>query len=192
MVYGGPVIYPAEQSGAILRFYRDFIAGAPPELSAFFGFHIAPPAPFVPEHLHGAIACAIVVCYTGPLDQAEAAVKPIRDAGPVALDLMGPMPYPALNALFDALLPPGLHHSWKADSVSELTDAAIEVHTEHGPRVPNYLSLMHLYPLDGAVHRVAADATAFGYRDATFVHISAGINPDPANMAAHTAWVRNY
>jgi FAD/FMN-containing dehydrogenase len=191
-VYGGPVFYPVEAAGQVMRFYRDFIAQAPRELSAFFGFHIAPPAPFVPEHLHGAIACAIVTCYTGPLERAEAAVQPIREAAPVALDLMGPIPYPALNAMFDALLPPGLQHYWKADFDTELTDAAIDVHTRFGPKVPNFLSLMHLYPLDGAVHDVPAEATAFSYRDVEFVHIIAGIDPDPANMSAHTAWVRDY
>ena len=191
-VYGGPVFYPVAQSGAILRFYRDFIAQAPPELSAFFGYHIAPPAPFVPDHLYGHAVCAIVTCYTGPLDQAEQAVEPIRAAGPVALDLMGPMPYPALNGMFDALLPPGLQHYWKADFVAELTEAAIAVHTEHGPRVPNFQSLMHLYPLDGAVRQVAWDTTAFSHRDVRFVHIVAGIDTDPANMPAHTAWVRDY
>jgi FAD/FMN-containing dehydrogenase len=191
-VYGGPVFYPVEAAGDVMRFYRDFIAQAPPELSAFFGFHIAPPAPFVPEALHGATACAIVACYTGPLEEAEAAVRPIREAGPVALDLMGPLPYPALNGLFDALLPPGLQHYWKADFDQELSDEAIDVHVEFGPQVPNFMSLMHLYPLGGAVQDVGPEETAFSHRDARFVHIIAGIDTDAAAMPAHTAWVRDY
>jgi FAD/FMN-containing dehydrogenase len=191
-VYGGPIFFPASASEQVLRFYRDFIADAPRELSAFFGYHIAPPAPFVPEHLHGHTACAIVVCYTGPMERAEAAVKPIREAGPVALDLAGPMPYPVLNSLFDDLLPAGLQHYWKADFVNELSDDAIAVHAEHGPHVPNVTSLMHLYPLDGAVHDVAEGDTAFSHRDARFVHIIAGIDSEPANMPAHREWVRSY
>jgi hypothetical protein len=102
------------------------------------------------------------------------------------------MPYPALNSLFDALLPAGLQHYWKADFDRELTDAAIAVHEEYGPRVPNFLSLMHLYPLNGAVQNVAAGDTAFSYRDVKFVHIIAGIDTEAANMPAHTAWVRDY
>jgi len=191
-VYGGPVFYPAAEGAQILRFFRDFIAEAPPELSAFFGYHVAPPAPFVPEQLHGHAACAIVACYTGPLAQAEAAVAPIRAAGTVALDLMGTLPYPALNSLFDALLPPGMQHYWKADFDTELADEAIAAHAEYGPKVPNFMSLMHLYPLDGAVQRVAPDGTAFSYRDVSFCHIIAGVDPDPAAMPAHTAWVRDY
>jgi UDP-N-acetylenolpyruvoylglucosamine reductase len=191
-VYGGPIFYPAAAGADVLRFFREFIADAPREMSAFFGYHVAPPAPFVPEHLHGHPACAIVVCYTGPLDRAEPAVKPIREAAPVGLDLMGPMPYPALNSLFDALLPPGLQHYWKADFDAELSDEAIAVHAEYGPDVPNFMSLMHLYPLDGAVHDVARDDTAFSYRDVKFSHIIAGIDPDPAAMPAHRDWVRAY
>jgi FAD/FMN-containing dehydrogenase len=191
-VYGGPIFFPVDASGDVLAFFRDFIADAPREVSAFFGYHVAPPAPFVPEHLHGHTACAIIPCYTGPLDQAEAAIKPIREAAPVALDLAGPRPYPALNSLFDPLLPAGLHHYWKADFDRDLTDEAIAIHTEHGPQVPNFLSLMHLYPLDGAVHDVASDTTAFNYRDVKFAHIIAGVDTDPANMPAHTAWVRDY
>ena len=143
-VYGGPIFYPAEASAQVLTFFREFIASAPREISAFFGYHEAPPAPFVPEPLWGHKACAIVVCYTGPLEDAEAAIRPIREAGPVALDLCGPIPYPALNSMFDALLPHGLNHYWKADFVRELSDAAIEVHAAHGPRVPNFFSLISI------------------------------------------------
>ena len=192
VVYGGPIFYPASAAEQVTRFYREFIAGAPRELNAFFGFHVAPPAPFVPEHLQGHAACAIVVCWTGPLDQAEAAVKPIREAAPVGLDLMGPLPYPALNSLFDALLPAGLHHYWKADFVKELTDDAIAIHADYGPRVPNYMSLMHLYPLDGAVHDVPVDSAAFSQREVKFSHIIAGIDSEPGNMPAHRDWVRSY
>jgi FAD/FMN-containing dehydrogenase len=110
----------------------------------------------------------------------------------VSLDLMGPIPYPALNSLFDALLPAGLQHYWKADSDNELTDKAIEVHAEYGAQVPNFMSLMHLYPLDGAVQDVPKDGTAFSHRDVKFAHIIAGIDSDPANMPAHRDWVRSY
>jgi hypothetical protein len=146
----------------------------------------------VPEALHGHKACAIVVCYTGPMEETEAAVAPIRNAAPVALDLCGPIPYPALNSMFDALLPHGLHHYWKADFARELTDEAIAMHAQHGPQVPNFRSLMHIYPLDGAVQEVGKDDTAFTYRDVNFTHIIAGIDSGPEQMSAITEWVRDY
>ena len=102
------------------------------------------------------------------------------------------MPYPALNALFDGLLPRGLQHYWKAVFVSDLTDEAIAAHLEHGPRVPVVTSAMHLYPINGACHDVAPGATAFGHRDATYACVIAGMWPDPADNQAHTRWVRDY
>lgn len=191
-VYGGPVFYPVSASADVLAFYREFIANAPRELSAFFGYHVAPPAPFVPEELHGHNACVIVACWTGGLEDGERMLKPIREAGPIALDLAGPIPYPALNSMFDALLPYGLHHYWKADYVRNLDDASIAIHADYGALTPNFMSLMHLYPMNGAIQDVDASATAYAHRDANFVHIIAGIDSDPANMPAHTSWVRDY
>lgn len=191
-VYGGPIFFPAAAGADILAFYRDFVTTAPRELGLFFGFHEAPPAPFVPEALHGAKACMIQTCWTGKPEEAEAVLRPIREAGPVALDLAGPIPFPALNSMFDALLPYGLHHYWKADYAAEISDGAIAVHTKYGPQIPNFFSLMHLYPLDGAMQEVPSSAMAYAQREAQFIHIIAGVDSDPANMPAITQWVRKY
>jgi FAD/FMN-containing dehydrogenase len=94
--------------------------------------------------------------------------------------------------MFDDLLPHGLHHYWKADFDDELTDEAIAIHAEHGPQVPTVPSLVHIYPLDGAVHDVAPDATPFAHRNVKFTHIIAGVDSDGANMPARREWVRNY
>ena len=106
---------------------------------------------------------------------------------------VGAMPYAALNSAFDALYPPGgLQHYWKANFVTELTDAAIDAHLEFGPKVPVVNSTMHIYPINGACHRVAPDATAFAYRNATFATVIAGMWPDAADNEANIKWVRDY
>jgi FAD/FMN-containing dehydrogenase len=102
------------------------------------------------------------------------------------------MPYPALNSAFDGLYPAGLQHYWKANFVKELTDDAIEAHLEHGPKVPAVNSTMHIYPINGACHRVPADTTAFGHRDANFATVIAGMWPDAAQNKANIKWVRDY
>jgi len=51
---------------------------------------------------------------------------------------------------------------------------------------------MHMYPIDGAAARVPADATAFANRDGGWAAVIAGIDPDPANAGAVTAWARDY
>ena len=134
----------------------------------------------------------MVAAWAGPLDEGEKALKPFHDVAPVVAEFVGPMPYPALNSAFDGLVPPGLQHYWKASFVGELTDGAIAAHLEHGPKIPTMNSALHIYPIDGAVHRVASDATAFAYRDANFATVIAGMWPDPADNDANTAWVRDY
>jgi FAD/FMN-containing dehydrogenase len=192
-IYGGPMFFELDQAGDLLRFYRDFIVDAPEQLGCFPAYQIAPPLPFIPEDRHGEPFIAMVTCWAGDLGAGEKALEPIRDVAPRVAEMVGPMPYPALNSAFDALVPPGLHHYWKANFVKELTDDAIAAHLEHGPKVPAVNSTMHIYPINGACHRVAQDATAFPYRDATFATVIAGMwPPDQVDDEAGTAWVRDY
>ena len=119
-------------------------------------------------------------------------MKPFRDLAPVVAEMVGPMPYPALNSAFDALYPKGIRAYWKGNFVTELTDAAIEAHLAHGPKVPEVSATMHLYPINGACHRVAADDTAFAYRDANFATVILASWSDPAVDAERIQWVRDY
>jgi FAD/FMN-containing dehydrogenase len=191
-IYGGPMFFEVADAGDVLRWFRGFIADAPEEFGGFPAWQIAPPLPFVPEERHGEPFLAFVACWAGPVEQGEQMLKPLHDVAPVVAEHVGPMPYPALNSAFDGLVPPGLQHYWKANFVKELTDSAIDVHMEYGPKVPTVNSTMHIYALNGAVQRVAPDATAFAYRDATFATNIAGMWPDPADNEANTAWVRDY
>ncbi len=192
-IYGGPMFFELDKAGDLLRFYRDFIVDAPEQLGCFPAYQIAPPLPFIPEDRHGEPFIAMVACWAGDLAAGEKALEPIRDVAPRVAEMVGPMPYPALNSAFDALVPPGLHHYWKANFVKELTDDAIAAHLEHGPKLPAVNSTMHIYPINGACHRVAQDATAFPYRDANFATVIAGMwPPDQVDDEAGTAWVRDY
>jgi FAD/FMN-containing dehydrogenase len=191
-IYGGPMFFEVDDAGTVLRVYREVIAEASEEFGGFPAWQIAPPLPFIPEERHGDTFLALVACWAGDVGDGERYLKPFRDAAQVVAEHVGPMPYPALNSAFDALYPPGLQHYWKANFVTELTDEAIEAHLEHGPKVPAVNSTAHIYPINGACHRVAPDATAFAYRDATFATVIVGIWPDPADNEANTAWVRDY
>jgi FAD/FMN-containing dehydrogenase len=191
-IYGGPMFYELSEVGNVLRFFREYIADAPEQLGAFPAFQIAPPLPFIPEDRHGDTFIAMVACWAGPLEEGEAALKPFHDVAPVVAEHVGPMPYPSLNSAFDGLVPPGLQHYWKASFVKELTDDAISAHEVNGPEVPVVNSTVHLYPINGAAHRVAPDATAFAYRDASFATVIAGMWPEPSQNDANTAWVRRY
>jgi FAD/FMN-containing dehydrogenase len=191
-IYGGPMFFELADAGDVLRWYRGFIDGAPEAFGGFPAFQIAPPLPFIPEDRHGDTLLAFVSCWSGPIEEGEAVLQPLRDVAPVVAEHVGPMPYPALNGAFDALVPPGLQHYWKANFVKELTDDAIDAHLRFGPEVPVVNSTVHIYPINGACHRVASDATAFGHRDATFATVIAGMWPDPAQNDANIRWVQDY
>jgi FAD/FMN-containing dehydrogenase len=191
-IVGGPMFFEVKDAPAVLRAYNEYIGKAPRQLGAFFGWQIAPPLPFIPADRHGDTFCIIVACWTGPADEAKAAIAPLREAAPVVADGVGQMPFPALNSAFDALLPPGLQHYWKAVFAGELTEGAIEAHMKFGPKVPVVNSTTHIYPINGAVHDVASDATAFGHRDAKYAVVIAGMWPDPAQNEANVRWVRDY
>jgi hypothetical protein len=154
------MIWPIEQAGDIMRWYRDYITTVPDDINGFFAFLNVPPGPPFPEAWHAKNACGIVWCCTGPQPQAEEALAPIRKRFPPAIDFVGPLPYPALQSMFDPLYPPGLQWYWRADFVNELSDAAIAQHVEFGSQLPTLLSRMHLYPINGAAGRVAKHDTA--------------------------------
>ena len=192
-VVAGPMLWPLERATELLRWYRDFLPAAPDDLNGFFAFLGVPPGPPFPEALHLQKMCGIVWCYTGPSEDADAAFAPIRQvAGGPVLDLVGPLPHPALQGMFDAVYPPGQQWYWRADFVNEIGDEAIARHVEYAAALPTWQSTMHLYPIDGAVHRLGKNDTAFSYRDAIWAEVIVGVDPDPANAARITAWTKAY
>ena len=191
-VYGGPMLWRMEDAAEIMRWYRRFIATAPNDIYGFFAFHTVPPWPPFPEHLHNKKMCGIVWCYTGAMKKAEKAFKPIRSFKTPALDLVGPIPHPALQSLFDRLYPSGMQWYWKADFVKTLSDEAIAQHIRHAEEMPTLQSTMHLYPINGAVRRVKKSATPWWHRDATWSQVIVGVDPDPANKDKVSKWAKEY
>jgi len=94
--------------------------------------------------------------------------------------------------MFDPLYPPGLQWYWKADFVTEWSDEAIRKNIIHGSKIPTPLSGMHLYPINGAVHEVNKDDTAWNYRDTNWSQVIVGVDPDPANKDKITQWAKEY
>jgi FAD/FMN-containing dehydrogenase len=191
-VFAGPIFYNLEDAPTILRMFDEFIRTAPEEFGGFPAFQIAPPLPFIPEDRHGDTLFLVVVHWAGPLDQAEQVLKPFREVAPIVADGSGPLPYPALNGAFDVLYPKGTRAYWKGSFVNDLPDAAIAAHVEHGSQVPELTCTAHLYPINGACHRVGPNETAFAYRDATYGLVLLAAWSDPANDAARIQWLRGY
>jgi FAD/FMN-containing dehydrogenase len=190
-VVGGPTLFPLDRGAEILRFWDRFIAEAPEDINGWFGFLTVPPVDPFPPELQLQKMCGIVWCANCEPDRAQELLAPVRDLQP-ALDGVMELPFPALQSVFDALYPKGQQWYWRADFVDELTDEAIEIHLEHAAQLPTPQSTMHLYPIDGAAHRVRNSDTAFSYRDARYGQVIVGVDPDPANNERMSAWTRDY
>jgi FAD/FMN-containing dehydrogenase len=191
-VVSGPMFWDLSDAREVLEWYSEFMAAASEDLYGFFAFLRAQPGEPFPVHLHGKAICGIIWCYSGPPEDADAAFKPVRAFRKPLLELVGPMPYTAMQSLFDALVPPGLQSYWKGHFVNRPTKEAIDRHLEFGSQVPTLLSMMHLYPIDGAAARVGRQQTAFSYREAQYSMAICGIDPDPANAELITKWTRDY
>ena len=192
-VYGGPIFWDIADAARVMRAYRDFLPTAPETLGAFVGLKTVPPVPPFPKEIWGKRVVAVISSYNGPVADGVAALKPLRDACPKPLmDAMGEVPFPALQSLFDPLLPAGLQWYWKGDFVRELSDGAIAAHIEHATKSPSGMCLTHIYPIDGAAQRVASDATAWSVRDARWSMVIAAIDSDPAKAGALREWGRAY
>ena len=191
-VYGGPMIWPMAVAPDLLHFWQDLILKAPEELNGWFAFLTVPPAAPFPEQYQLQKMCAVIWCYTGPLEKAEEVFKPIRQFSPPAIDFAGPIPFPALQTMFDALYPPGLQWYWRSDFFKGYDDQAIKLHVKYAAQLPTPYSTMHIYPINGAAGRVGKQDTAWGYRDANFAQVIVGVDPDPANNARMTQWAKDY
>jgi FAD/FMN-containing dehydrogenase len=189
-VLAGPVMYDLEQTQDVMRWYDGFIASAPESLGGFVSLMCVPPGPPFPEELHLRKVCALVWTQVG--EEESEALREARAYGSPLIDGVAPVPMPAWKTAFDPIFPPGEQGYWRGDVVRELPGAALDQHAAWAAKLPTWKSLMHLYPVDGAASRVGAGDTAWGYRDARWAQVVAGVSPEPGDAAEITAWAKGY
>jgi FAD/FMN-containing dehydrogenase len=188
-VMGGLLAWPAQSAGDVLRFWRDWVGNTPDELCTMAAFLYAPPEPFVPPEVVGSPIFAIACCHLDPEGRAEDDLRPLRDLAP-AVDVLGPMPYQAIQGMFDAGVPRGSRNYWRSGYVDALTDETIHAILAHCDAIPAPLGQLHVHQMGGAMSRVPAGSTAFANRDAGYLVNYIGLWLDPAEDQANTAWVR--
>jgi len=135
--------------------------------------------------------CWPIGCWTGPADQGEEVLRPWQAFGPPAAAHVGPVPYTALQGMFDASAQPGQHNYWKSVDLPELSDTAIDTIVARAAERPSPLSQIHIHQMGGAVSRVAADATAYAHRSARYVLNTISVWTDPAENDANVGWARS-
>lgn len=193
MVFAGPVAFDQKHARTIMQRYREFLPKAPEDLGIFLGLKkILSSAPF-PQEYWGKRICLLMCCFNGSEEDGKKALAPLLDALPEPwFNWMGVMPYPAVQSMFDGLYPKGMQWYWRGDFVKTLSDEAIDAHLAQAANTPSELSLMHLYPIDGAIHRVGIGETAWSCRDATWSMVIAGIDQDAKKAGDVTQWTKAY
>jgi FAD/FMN-containing dehydrogenase len=182
-IYGGLLLYPRDRAVEAIQTYREQTAAAPDELTTFVGLLSTP---------DGIPVVAFVPAYAGDAAAGEAAVAGYRAMGEPIADMVGPMPYVALQQMLDDGFQPGSHAYWRSHFLTGLPDEAIEIMVAGANAAPSPLNSVLIEHLGGAVARVGNDETAFDHRDAKYNFLIMAVWTDPAEADANIAWARQF
>lgn len=180
-VLGGMLIHPYAKAKDFFRFYRDFTATAPDELTAHAALLTTP---------EGEAVCATILCYNRPIEVGEKVLRPLRAFGSPLADQIAPLAYQEMQTILDASFPPGLQNYWKSSFLKDLSDEAIDTLVAHFATVPSPLTSLLVEPFGGAVKRMGQDATVFSPRDLPYDFLIVSRWVDPAESEKHIQWTR--
>ena len=185
-------MWPRSQAAAVIRFYRDYIAGASDEVGGGVALLTAPPEPFVPDELQGQPAIGVVYCYVGAVSDGEVAARPLREFGSPAVDLVQPMPYVAVQGMLDPGFPRGVREYFKVDWLASLPDDAVDTVVANAEKLPAPFGQLILAPMGGAVRRSATKDIALSVPDAPWLYFCLSMWMDPTEDERNTAWARGF
>src|SRR3954447_23611610 len=190
MVMGGGIFFTGERAEEVLQFYRRWTQVLPDELTTLVNLTTAPPAPFLPESIHGKPVVAVLALHAGDPDQGRALLQPLKGLGDPVADLLDVLPYTAMQSLIDGLWAPGAQNYMASSYLDELNDAAVDAAVARHAAVVSPQSEIHIQHFGGAVARVAEDATSLGGRTAPYVLNVVARQPEAAGFDANVAWAR--
>jgi FAD/FMN-containing dehydrogenase len=190
MVVAGPIFFAGDRAEEVLHFYRDWVRELPDETTTLVNLLTAPPAPFLPEHVHGKRVVAVLAMHAGDHEEGRAVLQPLKDLGDPVADLIDVLPYTAMQSLIDALWEKGAHNYFRSAYVDELNDEAIAALAARHRAVPSPQSEIHVHHFGGAVARVGDDDSAFGNRSAPYVLNVIARSPGAEGFEDNVAWAR--
>jgi FAD/FMN-containing dehydrogenase len=191
VVLAGAAFFLWDRAKEVTNFYLDYVRDLPDELTTMLFYWNAPPAPFLPESIHGQRVAIIAACYAGKAEAGERVLAPIRALKP-AVDTLGPLPYTALQSLFDPLFPKGIYSYAKSDYFDEIPPAMVDDMISWAEKKPAPLSLTHLNHFGGAMGRVANNTTPFAHRDALFAFSQDAIWQKREDTETNVQWAKDY
>jgi FAD/FMN-containing dehydrogenase len=189
-VLAGPIFFAGDRAEEVLRFYRDWVRTLPDEMTTLVNLTTAPPAPFLPESVHGKPVVAVLAVHAGEPEQGRALVQPLKDLGDPVADLIDAMPYTVMQSLLDPLWEKGAHNYFRSSYIDEVNDEAVATLVARHGAVPSPNSEIHLHHFGGAVARVGDDESAFGKRSAEYVLNAIARSPEADGFEESVAWAR--
>jgi FAD/FMN-containing dehydrogenase len=192
-VVAGAIAWRADSASEILDMCRTVMEKAPPELVCVAALRMAPPAPWLNKEVHGKPIVALFVCHSGNISEGEKLVAPIKAFGSPVGDIVQRRPYISQQSLLDATQPKGRRYYWKSEYLPKLEPDLLATTIRHAQAIVSPHSAIILFPLEGALNRLAEDHSAVGNRNTAWVlNITASwekADDDKANIEwARAAW----
>jgi FAD/FMN-containing dehydrogenase len=187
-IVGGMLFLPAT-ADVIAGFVAEAEA-APDELSTIANVMPAPPLPFLPAEQHGRLVVMAMLAYAGAVDAGERAIAPFRALATPVVDMVRPMPYPAIYPPHDED-----HHpvaSLRTMFLDGVDEQAAESIVDHLQAATSPMAVAQLRVLGGAMARVPAAATAFAHRHRRVLANVAAMYERPDDAPAHQGWVDEF
>jgi hypothetical protein len=178
---GGLLVHPLERARDVLEFYDAFTRAGPDELISIAAFGTMP---------DGVKICGIAACYSGPIEEGERRLQPLREFGPPIADGIRPASYIEMQRLFEPMNPPGMRHYWKSSFLRGLDDGAVDTLVEYVARAPSPRTAVLIEQIGGAVSRIGKDDTAFNHRTVRYNLLIVGMWSDASEDSPNVAWVR--
>ncbi|HLI39240.1 MAG TPA: FAD-binding oxidoreductase [Streptosporangiaceae bacterium] len=192
VVHFGLMFWELSQGPSVLRLAREIIPALPREVNIIVAGLNAPPAPFVPGRYHHRPGYALVIAGFGPAAHHEEVIARIRKELPPLWDFIAPVSYVDLQQTFDDAYAWGGHAYEKSTYLGDLSDAVIDVVTDHLPQKRSLMSAVEFYRLDGAYSQIGEDDTAFGGgRSPRYAAFIVAFCSAPHLLPAERAWARS-
>jgi hypothetical protein len=179
----GMIVHPLPKVRQVLGHYRTYAENAPDNLGIFAAIVTGP---------SGHPSANLMVCHTGPLEDGDKLLAPIREFGPPVADLVRPMPYGALLHILDSRDPVGDHYTYTMRGIEKLTDELLDIISHYSMQVTSPGTAVVLYRQHGAVTAKSDDSTAYSARRLPYLlGIYTGW-PNDGDGTVHQNWFNDF
>ena len=190
-IYGGAIAWPGEQAGEVIEAFQKLTSQGPDELTCVMAFRKAPPAPWLKPEIHGKDIVAFFICYTGPIEEGERLLAPVKQLGASVGDIVPRRSYVSQQSFLDGTQPSGRRYYWKSEYLPGHDPRMLAKVAHHAALTPSPHSAAIIFPLDGALNELPEDHSPAGNRDARSVFNITSAWDNATDDEVNIAWARN-